>query len=146
MSGMMFIDDSRSDGRQFCVGRVCQLWQRTALAALPCQFLPSATPISVLLPLRQGQSLDDSWHRRCQAPGLLWVIATPDRVAWWHGDCAIAGVADGYRNRAERYEGITMKTLMIVRPGMIAATAGVKDLHKVALNAAGALKGALCGS
>lgn len=81
-----------------------------------------------------------------QAPGLLRVIATPNRVAWWHGDCAIEGVAEGYRNRAEGYEGITMKTLMIVRPGMIAATAGMKDLHKVALNAAGALKGALCGS
>jgi hypothetical protein len=39
-----------------------------------------------------------------------------------------------------------MKTLMIVRPGMIAATARMKDLHKVALYAAGALKGALCGS
>jgi len=81
-----------------------------------------------------------------QAPGLLWVIATPNRVAWWHGDCAIAGVADGYRNRAEGYEGITRKTLMIVRPGMIAATVGMKDLHKVAFNAAGALKGALCGT
>ena len=39
-----------------------------------------------------------------------------------------------------------MKMLMIVRPGMIAATVGVKGVHKVALNAAGALKGALCGS
>ena len=146
MSGVMFIDDSRGDGRQFFGGRVCQLWQRTALAALTCQFLPSATPISVLLPLGQGQSRGHSWHRRRQAPGLSWVIATPDRLAWWHGDCAIAGVADGYRNRAEQYEGITIKTLMIVRPGMIAATAGVKDLHKVALNAAGAQKGALCGS
>jgi hypothetical protein len=116
------------------------------LYLIPCQFLPSATPISVLLPLWQGQSLGHSWHRRRQAPGLLWVIATPDRVAWWHGDCAIAVVADGYRNRAEGYKGITKKTLMIVRPGMIAATVGVKDLHKVAPNAAGALKGALCGS
>ena len=101
-------------------------------------FCPSAA--------RAGQSLGHSWHRRRQAPGLLWVIATPDRVAWWHGDCAIAVVADGYRNRAEGYEGITMKTLMIVRPGMIAATVGMKDLHKVAFNAAGALKGALCGT
>lgn len=39
-----------------------------------------------------------------------------------------------------------MKTLMVVSPGMIAATVGMKGLPKVALNAAGALKGALCGS
>jgi hypothetical protein len=35
---------------------------------------------------------------------------------------------------------------MTLRPEMIAATVGVKGLPKVALNAAGALKGALCGS
>jgi hypothetical protein len=39
-----------------------------------------------------------------------------------------------------------MKTLMIVRPGMIAATVGMKDLHKVAFSAAGTLKGVLCGT
>jgi len=39
-----------------------------------------------------------------------------------------------------------MTTLMIVRPGKIVATLGVKGLPKVALIAAGALKGALCGS
>jgi hypothetical protein len=70
-SGVMFIDNSRIDGRQFFGGRVCQLWQRTALAALPCQFLPSATPISVLLPLWQGQPLGHSWH---QMVSSAWIV------------------------------------------------------------------------
>src|SRR6266850_2448859 len=85
------------------------LWQ-------PCRanFRPSAVPISVLLMSQflcfcrsgRGQSLGHSWHQSRQAPGLSWVLATPDRGAWWHGDCAIAGGTDGYQNRAEQYGGI----------------------------------------
>jgi hypothetical protein len=60
MSDVIFIDDSRSDGRHFFGGRVCQLQQHSALAALPCQFLsfgranfcPSDVPISLFLPFK----------------------------------------------------------------------------------------------
>jgi hypothetical protein len=48
-----------------------------------------------------GTFLGNSWHRIAPGSGLSWVLATPDRVAWWHGDCAIAGGADGCRDHAQ---------------------------------------------
>jgi hypothetical protein len=57
MSGVMFIDDSRSDGRQFCGGEFVSyssvlLWQ-----SCRANFCPSTAPISVLLPLGQEHFL-----------------------------------------------------------------------------------------
>jgi tol-pal system protein YbgF len=50
-----------------------------------------------------------------------WILVDFSHAGSLHGGTAIAiSREDGYRNLAEQYGGITMKTLMIVLPGMIA--------------------------
>ena len=48
-------------------------------------FCSSYVPIFVRLPIRQEQSLGNSWHR--MAPSS-WIVEV---VAWRHVDCDIAG-------------------------------------------------------
>ena len=99
--GVMVIDDSLSDDRQFFGGEFVSYG--SVLLWRPCRanFCPSAVPISVLLPLRQGHFLAIPGIELRHAPGLSWVLAIPDRVASWHGDCAFAGGENGYQDRAE---------------------------------------------
>ena len=57
MSGVMFIDDSRSDGRQFCGGEFVSYSSVLRWQSCRDNFCTSAAPVSVLLSLGQGHFL-----------------------------------------------------------------------------------------
>lgn len=57
MSGVIFIEDSRSDGRQFCGGQFVSYTSVLFWQSCRANFCPSAASISVLPPLGEGHFL-----------------------------------------------------------------------------------------
>jgi hypothetical protein len=89
--------------------------------SLICQFPSSRQTIFRTSAALAGTATRQSLALKRQASGLSWVIAAPDRVALWHGDCALAGIESGYRGSRELYRGLlTMLVPMIHFPGKIA--------------------------
>ncbi len=104
----------------------CDRWRPGSWTTLICQFPSFRQTIFRTSAALAGTAARQFLALKRQASGLSWVIAAPDRVTLWHGDCALAGIEGGDRGSTEMHKGIlTMAALIISRPGMIAVLLSV---------------------